>query len=131
MPAALADSGKCGFAQAHFEFVAENEADDQLFAVAFGTFAAGHGRRKNVGRVRRVLLPVDVVVVHAADHQGVGEGRGDGVNFLPGADDGGGAASRDFFQDFERDDDVVLLVATQGAADGVEQEALRLIDRVL
>ena len=99
VPSALADSRKGGFAEAHFEFVAENKAYDQLLAAGFCALARGHGRGKNVGRVRRVLFPVDIVVIHATNHQCVGEGCGDGINPLPGSNDRGGTASSDFVED--------------------------------
>ncbi len=131
MPAAFADAGEGGFAETHFELVSEDEADDEFLAVALGAFASGHGGGEDVGWMRWILLPVDVVVVHAADHEGVGERRGDGVDLLAGADDGGGAAAGDLVQNLERDLDVVLLVAAESAAYGIEQEALRLVDGVL
>ena len=80
--------------------------------------------------MRRVLLPVDVVVVHAADHQRIGQRRRNRVHPLAAADQRRFARTRDLVQHFERDRYVVLLVAAKGAADAVEQEALGLVDRV-
>ena len=54
-----------------------------------------------------------------------------GVNLLAGADDGRRATASDFVQHCEGNLDVVLLVAPQRAADGVEQKTLRLVDGVL
>ena len=94
MPAALANARECRFAEPHLEFVAEHQADDQFAAVAAGALAAGHRRRKDVRRMRRVLLPVNVVVVHAADHQRVGQRRRDRIHLLARADDGRLARAR-------------------------------------
>ncbi len=81
--------------------------------------------------MRGVLLPVDVVVVHAPDHQRIGERSRDCIHSLAGSDHGRGAATCDFVKHFERNLDVVLLVSAQCTARRVEQEALGLVDRVL
>src|SRR5579871_6274110 len=111
MPATLANTGERGLAEAHFEFVAENQTNNDFAAVAFRALAAGQSGRENVGRMRRILLPVDVVVIHAADHQRVGEGGGDGINLFPCADDRGGAASGSLVKDLQSNLDIVLLEA--------------------
>ncbi len=41
------------------------------------------------------------------------------------------AASSHFAKNFQRDLHVVLLVASEGATDGIQQETLGLVDRVL
>src|SRR5579862_5517080 len=101
MPAALANPGERGLAEAHFEFVAKNKADDEFAAVALRALAAGQSDRENVGRMRRILLPVDVVVIHAADHQRVGEGRRDRINFPSCTDNRGGAPSGSLVEDLQ------------------------------
>ena len=131
MPAAFANSGKRRLAEAHLELVSENESDDEFLAITPGALASGQGRGKNVGRMRRVLLPVDVVVVHAADHQRVGQRRGHGVDLLAGADHGGRAATGNFVEHLQRDLYIVLLVSAQRAAHGIQQKALGLVDRFL
>ena len=131
MPAALANAGEGRFAQPHLELVAEHQADDQLAAIAAGALAGGHRRGENVGRMRGVLLPVDVVVIHAADHQRVGQRRRNRIHLLAAADHGGFAGPGNLVQHLERDGDVMLLVAAERAANAVEQEALGLIHRVL
>src|SRR5208337_232785 len=98
--------------------MAQNQTDNQFLAVALGALAAGQRRRKNVGGMRRILFPVDVVVIHAADHQGIGQRSGDGVYALARADNGGRTASRDLVEDLQGNLDVVLLVSAERAADG-------------
>src|SRR5208337_1199324 len=75
VPAAFADSRKRRLAQAHFELVTKHKSYDQFFTIAFRAFTTCHRGRKNVGGMRRVLLPVDIVVIHAADLQRIGERR--------------------------------------------------------
>ena len=48
MPAPLADSRKCCFAEAHLEFVPQHESHDQLFAVTLRALAAGQRGGENV-----------------------------------------------------------------------------------
>ena len=97
-----------------------------------GPLAARQRRRKNIRRMRRVLLPINVVVIHAADHQRVGQRRGDGIDPLAGANYRGRARAR---LSSPRTSRAILTsccwIATERAADGIEQEALGLVDRVL
>src|SRR5580700_11159612 len=131
MPAALTDSGERGFAETHFKFVSQHQADDQFLSVALGALAAGECRRKNVGRMRWILLPVNVVVIHTADHEGVGERGRDGIDTLAGANYRSRTFARDLVEHFDSDLYIVLLVAAEGAADGIQQEALGLIHGIL
>src|SRR5262245_55373817 len=73
MPPAFADSRKGRFAEAHFEFMAEHKANNEFLAIRLCALAAGHRGGEDVGGMRRILLPIDVVVVHAADHQRIRE----------------------------------------------------------
>jgi hypothetical protein len=130
MPTTFADARKACFAEAHLKFMAQNKAYDQFLTIAPGALTRGHCRRKNIGGVRRILLPVDVVVIHAADHQCVGQRRGDGIDLLSCANDGRRAASRDFVEDFERDLYIMLLVAAEGAANRVQQVTLGFVNGV-
>ena len=131
VPATLTDSRKRCFAEAHFKLVAQDKANNQFTPVAVFALAAGHGCGKDIGGVRRVLLPIDVVVVHAADHERVREGGRHRIDALAGADYCGWSRAGDFVEHLERNLDVVLLVAAKRAADGVKQEALGLVNRVL
>src|SRR5437879_1685244 len=68
VPTALANAWKRRFAETHFKFVTEHESDDKFPAVRPGTLAASNGSRKNIRGMRWILLPVNIVVVHATDH---------------------------------------------------------------
>ena len=129
MPPALANTGKSRFAQPHLEFMAEHDADDQLAAIASRTLAGRDCSRKNVGGMRRILLPVDVVVVHAADHQRIGERGRHRIHLLAAADQSCPAGPGDLVQHLECDLHIVLLIAAERTANAVEQEALGLINR--
>src|SRR5579871_6995137 len=62
VPSALANAGKSRFAEPHLELVAEHEPDNEFFAPAAGTLAASNCCRENIRWMRRILLPIDVVV---------------------------------------------------------------------
>jgi hypothetical protein len=81
--------------------------------------------------MRRILLPVNVVVIHAADHQSIGQRRRNRIHLLARADHGRRPAPGNLFQHFERDDHVMLLISAERAAHGIEQKALGLVHRVL
>src|SRR5579864_4860959 len=84
MPPALANPGKGRFAEPHLEFMAQHKSDNEFLAARLGAFAPCYRSGENVGRVRGILLPVDVVVVHATDHQRISQRCGDRVNTFAG-----------------------------------------------
>ena len=127
MPAALANPWERRFAQPHLELMPEHEPDNQLLAVALGALAAGHRGRENIRRMRRILLPINVVVIHAADHERIRQRRRDRINPLACANYRCRSAARDLPQHFERDDYVMLLISAERAADRIEQVPLCLI----
>src|SRR4029079_11740085 len=129
MPAAFSNAGKRRLAEAHLELVSQDQADNQLLATALRALAAAERRAKNVGWMRRVLLPVNVVVVHAADHQAIGQRGRDWVDALTRANYGRRTTSGDLVEHLERDLHVVLLESAQGAADRIQQKAFGLVHR--
>ncbi len=131
VPTALADAREGRLAKAHLELVPQDDADDQLFSTGALTLGAGERRRDDVGRVRRILLPVDVVVVHHPDHQGVGERGRDDIRLPAAADHRRRALPADLVQHLERVARILLNVSTQRAADRVEQISARLVHRLL
>ena len=131
MPAALANARKRRLAQAHFEFVAQHKSNNQFLAIALGALTTRHRRRKDIGRMRRILLPVNVVVIHAADHQRIRQRRGNRIDLLARADHGRRPAPGNLLQHFERNHHVMLPISTQRAARRIEQKALGLVHRVL
>src|SRR5438105_14301024 len=95
----------------------QRQADDQFLAITSFAFAAGDGGGKNVRRVGWVLFPVNVVVIHAADHQRIGQRGRYWIDALASPDHGCVAASGDLIQYFECELYIVLLIAAEGAAD--------------
>src|SRR5438445_10391138 len=131
MPAALANAREGGLAEPHFELVSQHEADDEFLAARLRALATGHRCGKYVRRMRLVLLPIDVVVVHATNHQRIGKRSGHGIHLLASSNHGGRTPPGDFLQHLERDLYVVLLISAERAAHGIEQKALGLINRLL
>ena len=128
VPAALADSGKGGLAKPHLELVGQDDGDDQVFAVPCGALTASDGGRDDVGGVARVLLPVDIVVVHDSDHQGVGQRSRNDVCLFAAPENGRRPFAAGLLQHLEGDQRVFLAVAAEGAAERVEQIASGLVD---
>ena len=131
MPTALADARESGLAESHFKFVAQHESNDQFLAIALGALTTRHRSRENIGRMRRILFPVNVVVIHATNHQGIRQRRRHCIHFLTRADHGRRPASGNLLQHFKRNDHVMLLISAKRAAHRIEQEALGLVHRVL
>src|SRR5579862_5831541 len=130
MPATLADARKSHFTETHLELVSEHQSDDQLTSITARPLAGCDCGRKNVGGVAGVLLPVDVVVVHAADHQSIGERSRYRIYLLAAADQGRLTRAGDLIQNFQRDIHFRLLITTESASHAVEKKTLRLIDCV-
>jgi hypothetical protein len=130
MPSALANPREGRFAQAHLKFVAEHQANNQFLPVPAGTFTARNRRRKNVRRMRWVLFPVDVVVIHTPDHQRIGERCRNRIDAPPAPDYGCESDRRNLVENVQRDLHIVLLISTNRAPEGVKEEALRLVDSV-
>ena len=78
----------------------------------------------------RVGFPIDVVVIHRANHVAIHECCVDRVGLEAGDECGGfsiAAAHRAMM--LEQDLGVVLLASTQRAADGIEPEQFRSLNR--
>ncbi len=120
VPAALADSREGCFAQAHLELMPQNDTDDQILPAPTLTLTAGECRWDDIGWVGRILLPVDIVVVHHPDHEGIGQGGRDDVHLFAAPDHRGRPLPGDFVQHLESVTRVFLKVSTQRATNGVE-----------
>src|SRR5436190_16279038 len=81
--------------------------------------------------MRWVLFPIDIVVIHAADHQCIGKRGRDWINLFSPADHRRWPATRDFIDHLERDLDVVLLISAKRAADGIEEKTFPLVHGIL
>src|SRR5689334_7901216 len=115
MPSALTDSRNRGLTQSTFELVSEDDSYDQLRAARIGAFTTTDCRRDYVGWVRWILLPIDVVVIHATHHKRVRQGCGNYIHLFAGTDHGRRAAARGLVQDFECDRYIVLTESAERA----------------
>src|SRR5581483_12409245 len=111
MPAALADSREGGLAQAHLELMSQHQADNEFLAIAPRALATSYGRRKDVRRMRWVLLPKNVVVVHAPDHQRIRQRRRNWIDAVSGTNNRCESTAGDFAENVEHDRYFVLLIA--------------------
>ena len=71
-------------AKPHLDFVGDDRREDQIFAGEILAFAQRQRPGDDVARMARVGLPVDIVVVHRADHVRIHERRVDGVGLEAG-----------------------------------------------
>ena len=103
VPAALPDPGDGELAEAHLDLVGQHDPEDEVAPGEALPLAEGARGRDDVARVRRVGLPVDVVVVHRPDHEGVQEGRVDRLG-LHARDPDGALGARALLRDILLDD---------------------------
>ncbi len=89
VPADLADAREAHLAQPLLELVGQSDPDQKIAARPAGALGGGHGGRDDVRRVRRILLPVDVVVVHHPDHERVEQRCRHGIPAFAGHQYGG------------------------------------------
>ena len=79
----------------------------------------------------RIGFPIDVVVIHRADHVAVHECGVDWIGFEAGNECGGfSIAAAHGAMMLEEDPGVFLLAPTQGAANGIEPEQFRRLNRL-
>ena len=130
MPAVFSHARTPDFAKPHLNFVGDDRSENQIFAAQSFAFAECQRRRNEIARVTRVGLPIDVVVIHRANHVAIHECRVDRIGLEAGHECGGffiAAAHRAMM--LEQDLGVVLLASTQRAADGIEPEQFRSLNR--
>ena len=131
MPASLADTGDSEFAQAHLDLVGDDNRRQHVGAVFARVFPGRERRRYDVARVRRVLHPVDIVIVHYADQKTVDERRLDQRSLLAGPDDGRVVVATEKLEYPPVHFGVFLLQTAQCATHTVKYEPFRRRTRVL
>ncbi len=94
MPAVFAHARTSDFAKAHFNFVGDNRSENQIFAAESFAFAERQRRSNQIARMTRVCFPIDIVVVHGADHVAIQKRRIYWVCFEAGNKRGGFLPSR-------------------------------------
>ena len=84
MPAVLAHARPSDFAKAHFDFVGDDSRENQIFAAQSFAFTERERRGDEIARVTRVRFPINVVVIHRANHVAVQKCRIDRIGFETG-----------------------------------------------
>ena len=123
MPAVFAHPWPADLAETHFNLVGDDGRKNQILAAQPFTLAKRERRGDQIARMTRIGLPIDVVVIHRADHVTVDKRRIDRISLEPGDESGRravAAAHRPVM--FQQYLGVILLTATERAADGVEPE---------
>ncbi len=128
MPAALADARPGDVAQPLREVPAHDQRRQQLAAVQAPELGEDERAGRQVGRVRGVLLPIDVVVIQRPGHQRVEQAGGDGVHLFAAADDGARAGLVEGAVVRAEQLHVVNLRPAERTAEGVEQKPLGGVD---
>src|SRR5207237_6174925 len=131
MPAVFAHTWPTDFAEAHFNFVGDDGAENQLLAAQTFAFTERQRRSDEIAGMTWIRFPINVVVIHRADHVSVQKRRIDRIGLEPGHERCGapfppalatGRARRGGHRAIvlQQDLRVILLTAAEGAADGVE-----------
>ena len=84
-----ANSRPADFAKPHLDFVGDDRAEKQIFAAQSFAFAECQRRGDEIARMARIGFPIDVVVIHRADHVAIHECCVDGIGFEAGNERGG------------------------------------------
>ena len=84
MPAVFAHARPPDFAKAHFDFVGDDRGENQIFAAQTFAFTERQRRSDEIARMTRIGLPIDVVVIHRADHVAVEKRRIDRIGLEAG-----------------------------------------------
>ena len=123
MPAVFAHARPADFAKPHLDFVGDDGGENQILAAESFAFAECQRRSDEIAWMTRVGLPIDVVVIHRADHVAVQKRRIHRIGLEAGNKRGGSAiAAGHRAIMLEQNLGVILLAAAQRAADGIEPE---------
>ena len=71
MPAIFAHTWPANFAKTHFDFVGDDGGENQILAAQPFAFAECQRRGDEIARMTRIGFPINVVVIHRADHVAV------------------------------------------------------------
>ena len=68
MPAVFAHAGPAHFAKTHLNFVGNDRCENQILAAETFALAQRQRRRDEIAGMTWIGLPIDVVVIHGANH---------------------------------------------------------------
>src|SRR5438876_11724218 len=68
MPAVFTHARSSDFTETHFNFVRDDRAENQIFAAQSFAFTQCERRSDEIAWMTRIGFPIDVVVIHRADH---------------------------------------------------------------
>ena len=125
MPAVFAHTRSADLAKAHFNFVGDDGGKDQILAAQTLAFTKGKRRGDEIAGMTRIRFPINIVVIHSADHVAIQKCSIDRVRF-ESRDEGGGAAvasalaTRHGAVMLQQNLRVILLTAAKRAANGIK-----------
>src|SRR5712692_2386271 len=131
MPTIFAHAWPTDFAKAHFNFVGDDCGKNQILSTQAFTFTECERRSDEIARMTRVGFPIDVVVIHGADHVAVQKCGINRVGLEAGDERGGAAVAAALATGrvrrgghrtvmLQQNLRVILLTASKSATDGVE-----------
>jgi hypothetical protein len=123
MPAVFTDARPAHFAETHLNFVGDDRGENQILTAQTLAFAQGQRSGDQIARMTGIGLPINVVVIHRADHVAVQKRRIHRIGLETGDERGGAsvaAAHRAVV--LQQNLGVILLTAPERAANGIEPE---------
>src|SRR6266481_4817358 len=121
MPAIFAHTRPSDFTKAHFNFVGDDSGENQILAAETLAFTQCQWRGDEIAGVTWICFPIDVVVIHGADHVPIEKGGIDRIGLKAGHQNSSAAiATAHRAVVFQQNPSVILLTAAKRAADGVE-----------
>ena len=123
MPPIFAHTRPAHFAKTHFNFVRDDRRQNQILAAQAFALTQRQRRRDEIARMTRIGFPINVVVIHRADHVAIEKRRIDGIGLEAGYERGRFAiAAAHGAVVLQQNLRVILLAAAKRAADGIEPE---------
>ena len=130
MPAVFTHTRPSHFAKTHFNFVSDDRGENQIFATEAFAFTECQRRSDEIARMTWIGFPIDVVVIHRADHVAIQKCGIDWIGLEPGDERRRatiGTGHRPVM--FQQNLGVILPTAAQSAANGIEPKQFRCLNR--
>src|SRR5438876_6077033 len=84
MPTVLTHARSPDFTKTHFNLIGNDGGENQIFAAQSFAFTERERRSDEIARMTRIRFPIDVVVIHGANHVTIWKCCIDGVRFEAG-----------------------------------------------